>query len=101
MDPQKCSHCSKPNDCKTAYEQAGSVEGPSVAGGAITAFLVPIVVFIIAYMGFEKLFAQSFASERMLSVAGFLSSIVISLIYVIIVGMLCRRSSVTGQCSQL
>ncbi len=100
MDPQKCSHCSKPNDCKTAYEQAGSVEGPSVASGAIVAFLMPIVVFIIAYMGFERLFAQSFDSERMLSVSGSLCSIVISLIYVIFVGMVCKRSSVT-QCNHL
>lgn len=41
------------------YEQLGCVEGPSVTGAVVVAFLLPIVIFVVALGGFGRILENS------------------------------------------
>lgn len=59
-----CSSCPQENDCKRTYELLGKVKGPSVAIGAIVAFLVPIAVFIAALAAFQGLGKKTIENDN-------------------------------------
>ena len=43
-----CSDCVHSHDCRAVYQQLGAAAGPSVAAKVFVAFLLPLIVFIIA-----------------------------------------------------
>ena len=59
--PESCENCSRSHDCKMGYEQPGCVEGPSVTGEVVVAFLLPIVIFVAALGGFGRVLENSVA----------------------------------------
>ncbi len=50
--PDQCDGCRQTDGCKEAYRQPGGMEGPSVTLTVLVAFLLPLVVFIVALGGF-------------------------------------------------
>ncbi len=43
-----CSNCPQSRNCRSVYERLSGMTGPSVALRAVLAFLLPLIVFIIA-----------------------------------------------------
>jgi hypothetical protein len=74
-EEKKCSDCQHSNDCKSAYEQLGCVEGPNVALKVFVAFLLPILVFIIAFAVLEDVFSMFLNSENIVRVLTLLSAV--------------------------
>lgn len=48
-----CDGCSNAHTCKEVYSRLGAVEGPSVIPKAVIAFLLPMVVFMVALGVFD------------------------------------------------
>ena len=65
MRPAKpCDGCSQAHNCSAVYQQLGHVGGPSVVWKVIVAFALPIIAFIAALAGFERLLAGVVAQEH-------------------------------------
>ena len=52
-----CSNCPQSHNCQTVYERLSNMTGPSVALRAVSAFLLPLIVFIIALAVSKSIFA--------------------------------------------
>jgi len=48
---KSCEGCSQAHECSKVYEQLGGSEGPPVTRIALVAFLLPILVFVVALAG--------------------------------------------------
>ena len=66
-----CSGCAQSHDCKDVYEQLGKSQGPNIARTAITAFLLPIAVFIAALALSDHVFKQSVTGQNLRFIVGF------------------------------
>jgi hypothetical protein len=53
-DQYFCQSCCQKDRCEDVFRRLGEAQGPSVASGAALAFLLPIVVFIVALAVFER-----------------------------------------------
>lgn len=51
-----CHTCIQKHDCQKIYHELGNSRGPSVAVKVSLAFLLPLVVFIVALAVFRKIF---------------------------------------------
>ena len=86
MDNTKnCSGCIDSDRCKSAYEQAGKVNGPPVAGKVVLVFLLPILVFIITLGLAERYPGGMIESQGGKTAIGVLLALSASLIYIFIV----------------
>jgi hypothetical protein len=56
-----CEGCSQARACERIYEQLGSIEGPSVTSAVVVAFLMPMVLLIVALTGFGRLLENAVA----------------------------------------
>jgi hypothetical protein len=43
-----CNSCGQKDRCQEVYEKVGQREGPNIAFKAVTAFVVPVAVFVAA-----------------------------------------------------
>jgi hypothetical protein len=83
MTPQRfCQDCAYKHDCKKLYQQLGSVKGPSVAGRVIVAFLLPVIVFIVALAAFEKILAGTVNNKEAQTALSFLPALSATFIFV-------------------
>jgi len=80
-----CSRCPQSRDCKAVYEQLGNSKGPCVARTAITAFLLPIAVFITALAVSDHVFKQAIAGKNLRIMVGFALAGCASFICILIV----------------
>jgi hypothetical protein len=53
--PDVCDSCRHAHTCKEVYGRLGSAEGPSVASKVVIAFLLPMVMFVVALGAFGGL----------------------------------------------
>jgi len=75
-----CEDCNQNHDCRKVYRQLGNTKSPSVAAGAMVAFLLPILVFIGSLAAFEAILARTALSFLL---ALFVTSVCILIIKVI------------------
>ena len=76
MAGKECCHtCKQKGDCRQVYRQLGDVEGPSVAAKVLLAFLLPLVVFIVALAVFERMLAGVIANSRVLAAVSLLPAL--------------------------
>ena len=80
-----CSRCAQSHDCKDLYEQLGRSQGPSVVWTAITAFLLPIAVFITALAVSDHVFKQAVTGNNLRFIVGFALAGCASFICILIV----------------
>jgi hypothetical protein len=60
MNKQKpCKDCYEKHNCQEIYQHLGNAKGPSVAAKAVIAFLLPLTVFIIMLVAFERFSAPA------------------------------------------
>lgn len=50
-----CQNCPQSNDCQRVYQVLGNTKGPSIAGAALCAFVVPVLVFAVSMGIFDRL----------------------------------------------
>ena len=73
-----CQLCGQRDNCRQAYEQLGSSQGPSVVSKVIFAFLLPMLVFIVALAVFEKILAQTPAATPLATAIGFTMALIVT-----------------------
>jgi hypothetical protein len=44
-----CHGCRHAHDCQRIYDRLGRANGPSVAGPAVVAFVLPVLVFVTSF----------------------------------------------------
>lgn len=62
-----CHTCQQKKDCRKVYEQLGRGQGPSITAKVILAFLLPLVVFILALAAFERILAGAIGESGLLT----------------------------------
>ena len=95
-----CSGCAQSHNCQSVYEHLGRQDGPSVAGQAFGAFLVPLLVFIAALGILEWVFACFVRSRSLQSILSFLSAALVSFVYVLIATAIRRRRDGRQRCRE-
>lgn len=93
MAEQKfCQDCTQNRDCRKAYNQLGSTEGPSVVVKVIVAFLLPVVVFIGSLAAFGKVLAKAVDSKELQTVLSFLIAMLVTFVCILIIKAINRRA---------
>jgi len=93
MAEQKfCQDCTQNRDCRKAYNQLGSTEGPSVVVKVIVAFLLPVVVFIGSLAAFGKVLAKAVDSKELQMVLSFLIAMLVTFVCILIIKAINRRA---------
>jgi hypothetical protein len=80
-----CSGCPQSRDCKAVYKQIGNSKGPGVVRIAITAFLLPIAVFIAALAVSDHALKQAIAGKNLRIMVGFALAAAVSFVCILIV----------------
>jgi heme A synthase len=92
MKQQKlCQDCNQKHNCQDIYQQLGHAKCPSVTLKAVTAFLLPLAVFIGALAVFETFSDQSANAGHLHILLGFLLAISAALIMVISIKVINRK----------
>jgi anaerobic C4-dicarboxylate transporter len=86
-----CKSCSQKATCKEVYRALGSQKGPSVGFRSFFAFLVPIVVFIVALAVFEEFLPRWIESQLIRKLAGFIAALAVAAISVLVVRVINRK----------
>lgn len=94
MAEQKfCQDCKQKHDCQKVYQQLGEIAGPSVVIKVVVAFLLPLVVFIVALAIFDKILSGFEMTADLQTVFSVAASLLITFICILIVRVINRRIS--------
>ena len=86
MDKQDfCESCDQKHDCQEVYQQLGKKEGPSVTLKVVTAFLIPILVFIASLVVFEAILAGMIETKELRIAVDFLLAAAVTFAMVLII----------------
>ena len=86
-----CSKCAQSRDCGAVYQQLGRAKGPSVTTKVLTAFLLPIAVFITALGVFENILTGYLKNDSLRIAIGFVLAGGAAVICILIASALNRR----------
>ncbi|MBN2588337.1 MAG: hypothetical protein JXA96_00625 [Sedimentisphaerales bacterium] len=81
-----CQDCHQKNDCQEVYRRMGSSECPPVFYKTLTAFLMPMVVFIVSLAVFEKTISGGdylLFSQKLQTALGFFVALLITVVFMI------------------
>ena len=81
---QQCNNCGQKNSCQEVYRKLGSSKSPPVTLKVVQAFLLPLVLFIIALAGAEKLLAERLASPLGRNILALAAAVVVICLYLLI-----------------
>jgi len=79
-----CRECGQKHNCQDIYRQMGKSEAPSVAFKAITAFLLPILIFIASLVIFENFLVKITDSKQMRTALDFMFAISVTLAFILV-----------------
>ena len=68
-----CDGCSQAGACGEVYHQLGCIEGPSVASKVAVAFLLPILMFVVALGVFQWILGSAVAEPYQTQLSLFLA----------------------------
>ncbi len=88
VEQEFCQGCIQKHDCQKIYQRLGETEGPSVVMKVIAAFLLPMVVFIVALVAFEEILAGAKGLQTALS---FLLALSVTFISILIIKAVNRQ----------
>ena len=88
---ENCDGCTERHRCQEVYRQLGRAEVPSVVSKVLTAFLLPIAVFIGVLAAFEKTLARVISKEELRTICGFLSALAAAFVCVQITRVVKKR----------
>ncbi len=86
-----CSGCPQKHDCSKIYQQLGESKGPSIVGKVIVAFLLPIIVLILALALFDKILSQAVQNPNARTALSFGLAGLVAFCYIIIVRLVNKR----------
>jgi len=82
FEKDNCSGCPQHHDCKSMYQALGKAEGSYVAIRSISAFLVPILIFVLGLAVFGKLFESSINGSNARTMVSVFCSLLLCSVYV-------------------
>lgn len=82
VEQTNCQECTQKSRCQEVYEKMGNLQGGSIVSKVITAFLLPIVVFIVSLAGFDKILAKVTNIKELQTAAGLLLALLITCVCV-------------------
>jgi hypothetical protein len=91
VEEKFCQDCGQKQDCQEVYERLGKAEGPSVVWKVVLAFLLPLVVFIVLLVVFEKVFVAGIGSKGLRTAASFLVACLGTLAVIVLIKVLSGR----------
>jgi hypothetical protein len=83
MDQHQCQSCGMQDTCKEAYKKLGECNAPSVLTKVISAFLLPLILFIISIVLGQKYLMGILKSERSADLAAFAAAVVVVFLYLL------------------
>ena len=95
MEQQKsCENCSTKNSCQDVYCEIGKKKGPSIVIKAVTALLLPLLVFIATLVAAEKILKTKIESQEIQTIIVFLTAIIIKLAVVMIIKVINKKMKI-------
>jgi len=92
MDKQDfCESCEQKHNCQEVYRQLGKAEGPSVVSKVVVAFLLPLVVFVVSLVVFEKILDGAISRTELRAGVSFLLALSVTCVFVVGCSLLARR----------
>ena len=74
-----CQECTEKSGCRQIYHQMGNSKEPSIALKVVNAFLLPLVVFIVALATLEKVFAEIADTKEVVATISCAAAMVLTL----------------------
>jgi len=96
VDEESCQGCNQAHSCREMYGKLGNSKGPSVALGAVIAFLVPIVVFVISLTAVERIAGRFTARATAQTAIGLAVALAVTLLWVLAARVIIRTLSGNG-----
>jgi len=87
-----CDKCEQRSRCQDVHKQLGSSKGPSVTLKVITAFLLPLLVFIVAIAAFETILNKLTINKRIQTAISFVLAFLTTFVFILVVRLLNRRA---------
>ena len=78
-----CQSCFYKNDCQKVYEHLGKAEGPAIAWKAVTAFLIPLLVFITGLSVFEWIWDDLLENKEFQTAISFLLALFVTAVLIL------------------
>ena len=75
-----CSGCGQRSSCGSVYQKLGAAKGPSVLGKSLIAFVLPIVLFLLALAAFDRLLRGRIEDSDLRMLAGIIPSLMVSVV---------------------
>ena len=86
MAEQKyCQDCIQKHNCQQIYEKLANTKGRSVVFKAVAAFLLPILVFIITLVIFEKILSGFEMAAGWRAIFSTAASLLVTIVFVLII----------------
>ena len=89
-----CQSCGQKHNCKSVYQHLGNAKGPPVTMKVVVAFLLPMLIFIIALAGFERSLAKIAGLNQIHTILSFVLAFSITIIFVIVGSFLLNRRGI-------
>jgi hypothetical protein len=70
VQQENCQNCHQKHDCQEVYRRLGNSTCPSVVIKTIVAFLLPLVVFIVSLVVFNRIYSTNGGSGPLFSQDG-------------------------------
>ena len=86
-----CQHCNQRHDCGKVYEQFGKIEGPSIVGKVVLAFLLPLLVFTVSLAIFEEMVSAILSDGQSQSALSFALALLLTFICILLTKLISRK----------
>lgn len=80
-----CQDCNQKNQCQEVYRRLGSTKSPSVVFKVVVAFLLPLMVFIVALGVFETILAKAINTKELQTALACLLALSTTAVFIFII----------------
>jgi hydrogenase-4 membrane subunit HyfE len=93
---ETCQGCDRQRTCQQTYARLGSTNGSSVAIKALTAFLLPLFIFIVSLAIFQKIFHGFIKTEILRTLPAFLLALAVTMLFMSVIRLAAKRTRNKG-----
>ena len=91
MPGRACDKCGQKESCQDIYRQLGNTRGKSIVRHVLSAFVLPLVIFIAALAISQRILEKYMDTEVLRTVIALLTAFTVAVISVIIIRMIGKR----------
>lgn len=91
FEEKNCDSCPYKNSCAEVYRKLGNSKAEPVAIKVILAFLLPLVVFIVALAVSEKILGIALEAKWLAMILSFLAAAAVTSLFVLIVRLISKH----------